>query len=365
MADPLKSAVNMSCAEQLIQRIQRDGPISIACFMETAVDAYYGRGDVFGRSGDFITAPEISQVFGELVGLWCITAWQGMGQPRDFHLVECGPGRGTLMADIVRTVNRTMPKFAYAASLHLIERSALLRKVQRDTLTNETVTWHDDFTTLPDGPVIFVANEFLDALPITQHIKTSSGWCERLVTHNGNEFKFATAPLPSPDVGEAFDDVPIGSILESSSAVREVIHDISKLCAERSGVALMIDYGYTHTDIGDTLQAVKKHTYHPVLKDPGTADLTAHVDFALVSEAARSGGCVAYGPIEQGLWLTRLGVKVREAQLSEGKPDKEAKNIQTSITRLIDPKAMGSLFKVLAIAPAHVPPLNGFGSGEM
>ncbi len=356
----IDTTAETGCTDHLIECIQRNGPISFATYMETAVDTYYARGDIFGRSGDFVTAPEISQVFGELIGLWCITAWQGLGQPRDFHLVECGPGRGTLMADIIRTAAKAAPRFGYAASVHLVERSEQLRAEQKNTLTGQNVTWHDDLSTLPQGPMILVANEFLDALPISQYVKTSSGWCERLVNHNGREFVFTAANLPTPNIDNAFNDAPEGSILEHSTAVSDVVSDISELCLERPGIALFIDYGHTRTDIGDTLQAVKNHAYYPALMAPGTADLTAHVDFALVSEAARSAGCRVYGPVEQGLWLKRLGIKVREAQLSEDKSSDEVETIRTSISRLIDAEAMGSLFKVLAIASPHFTALAGF-----
>ncbi|MEQ8734624.1 MAG: SAM-dependent methyltransferase [Rhodospirillaceae bacterium] len=358
---PLADATTETgCTDHLIERIKRNGPISIAAFMETVVDTYYARGNIFGRSGDFVTAPEISQVFGELIGLWCITAWQCLDQPRDFHLVECGPGRGTLMADIIRTTSKAAPRFGYAVSVHLIERSEKLRAEQEKTLMGHNVSWHEDLSTLPEGPVILVANEFLDALPITQYVKTSSGWCERLVNHNGREFVFTVAGLPTPNIDDAFHDAPEGSILEHSTAVHNVVSDISKLCIERPGIGLLIDYGYVRTDIGDTLQAVKDHAYAPVLKAPGFSDLTAHVDFALVSEAARSVGSAVYGPVEQGLWLKRLGIKVREAQLSDGKSKQDVETIRASIARLIDPEAMGSLFKVLAIAPSHIAPLAGF-----
>ncbi|NKB45229.1 MAG: class I SAM-dependent methyltransferase [Alphaproteobacteria bacterium] len=349
--------------DQLIKQIGQHGAISVTAYMDAVAEAYYARGRVFGRDGDFITSPEISQVFGELVGLWCVTAWQALGQPRNFHLVECGPGRGTLMADALRTVWDVAPVFARSASLHLVERSQALREEQRQNLAAYDIEWHDGLSTLPDGPVIIVANEFLDALPISQFVKTTSGWCERMVTHDGSKFEFTVNSLPSATIDETFYDAPNGSILENSEAVEQVTAEIALLCAERPGIALVIDYGHTVTDVGDTLQAVKNHTFHPALDTPGDADLTAHVDFAAVAQAARSRSASIHGPVEQGVWLKRLGAGVRETQLSEGKSDSETAVIRSSIHRLIDPEGMGSLFKVIAFGPAGCKPLSGFSTG--
>ena len=348
---------------QLITQIKQHGPISVAAYMSAVADAYYARGRVFGKDGDFVTAPEISQVFGELVGLWCITAWQALGQPRNFQLVECGPGRGTLMADALRTVWDVAPVFARSASLHFIERSEALREEQRRTLAAYDIDWHKDLSTVPDGPVIIIANEFLDALPISQFVRTAAGWSERMVTHGANGLEFEVAPLPNATIDETFDDAPNGSILEQSEAVEKVVSDIAALCAERPGVALLIDYGHMITDVGDTLQAIKNHAFHPVLETPGEADLTAHVDFAAVAQTARSIGASVHGPVEQGLWLNRLGAGVRETQLSDGKPEADVAVIRSSIQRLVDPEAMGTLFKVIALGPAGCAPLSGFSAG--
>lgn len=347
-------------AATLVAQIEEHGPISIANYMDAVAEVYYARGQVFGKAGDFITSPEISQVFGELVGMWCVTAWQGLGQPRNFNLVECGPGRGTLMADILRTVWDVAPVFARSVSLHLVERSDALRKEQHKTLAAYDIEWHDNLSSLPDGPSILVANEFLDALPISQFVKTGSGWCERLVTHTTDGFAFATSPLPHPDIDHAFDDAPEDSILEHSTAINDVVSEVAALCVERPGVALFIDYGHVLSDIGDTLQAVKNHAYHPILETPGEADLTAHVDFAAVAQSARMQGASVHGPVEQGLWLKRLGATIREAQLCEGKSETDAESIRSSIHRLIDPQGMGSLFKVIALGPPDMPKLSGF-----
>ena len=341
-------------------QIEQQGSITVATYMDEVAATYYAQGQVFGKEGDFVTASEISQIFGELVGLWCVTAWQALGQPRHFNLVECGPGRGTLMADVLRTVWDVAPEFARAASLHLIERSPSLREQQRQNLAPYEIDWHDDLSSLPAGQVIIVGNEFLDALPISQFVKTPAGWCERLVTCDTSGLKFDVSPLPDTAIDDTFDDAPDGSILERSEAVENVTSELAVLCTERPGVALLIDYGHTITDVGDTLQAVKKHAFHPVLDTPGEADLTAHVDFAVVGQVARSQGASIHGPVEQGQWLNRLGARVRETQLADGKSVADAALIRSGIRRLIDPDKMGRMFKVIAIGPTESPPLSGF-----
>lgn len=344
----------------LVERIRAEGPITVSAYMESVAEAYYARGQAFGKEGDFVTAPEISQVFGELVGLWAVTAWQALEQPRNFHLVECGPGRGTLMADLARIVTNIAPRFMHSASIHLVERSEALRRQQAKALSDHHPVWHDDLSTLPDGPLIIIANEFLDALPIEQFVKTAAGWCERLVDHGPKGFSFVTAAMPSDKASDAFEDAQPGSILEQSATVVQLSKDLGALCVERPAVVLLIDYGYTASSIGETLQAVKEHKFHAVLEYPGEADITAHVDFATVAQAARSMGARIHGPVEQGLWLQRLGVKIRQAQLSEDKSAVEATAIDTSIDRLIAPEHMGTLFKAIAFSPTHVQSLAGF-----
>jgi NADH dehydrogenase [ubiquinone] 1 alpha subcomplex assembly factor 7 len=347
----------------LAQKIMDDGPIPVADYMKAVAEAYYERDNVFGRAGDFVTAPEVSQIFGELIGLWCVTAWQQLDQPRLFNLVECGPGRGTLMSDIMRTVFDIAPKFAHSAQIRLIERSAARRTEQQRALEGLDVTWHENLSELPEGPCIIVANEFLDALPIEQFVKCDGEWRERLVDFKDDTFAFAVADQAVAIADGAFDDCPDGSILEQSAAVTSVTREMGALCAERPGIALLIDYGHVRTDVGETLQAVKNHAYTAVLADPGAADITAHVDFAAVAEAARAAGARVIGPAEQGVWLRRIGATVREAQLCEGKPTDQIETIRSGVRRLIEPEHMGTLFKVVALAPPHVVTLAGFETG--
>ena len=345
---------------ELANQIAAEGPMTVAAYMEKASQVYYDSGEVFGKSGDFITAPDISQVFGELIGLWCVTAWQALGAPRHFNFVECGPGRGTLMVDALRAIAGAEPSFIKEMTLHFIERSSALRKQQEAALPHFDIEWHDSIETVPQAPSIIIGNEFLDALPIRQFVRTAEGWNERLIDWDGSQFKFITAAQPSHDVDDTFDDAASGSVLEKSEAVESVVKQVANHSTIHDGAVLMIDYGYARSDVGDSLQAVRKHTYHDVLSDPGTADITAHVDFSMVAQAARSEGAQVFGPVEQGLWLRRLGATVRETQLSAGKSKDQVAAIRNGVRRLIEPDGMGALFKVIAFASPNAGALAGF-----
>ncbi len=351
-----------SAAKTIREQIQRHGFISVADYMEIVATAYYAHGDVFGQGGDFTTAPEISQTFGEIIGLWCAVTWQQMGSPTPFHLVECGPGRGTLMADALRAT-KTIPGFVAAADIHLIERSHALRALQKKTLSNHTITWHDDLATLPDGPVIIIGNEFLDALPVRQFQRTADGWAERVITLDTNDaFIFSTrpvdnVPIPIPLAVTA----EVGAIFEHSAAITALIKLIADRLARSAGAAVFIDYGHSTSGLGDTLQAVKGHGYHNVLTAPGEADITAHVDFAHVKTMAQSAGVCVSGPIEQGIWLRHLGIGVRQVQLARGKPADVAQTIEQGVRRLTEPHGMGVLFKVIALGDSSLTRLEGFG----
>ncbi len=350
-------------AAELRTRIQREGFITVADYMTAVATAYYARGDVFGVKGDFTTAPEISQTFGEIVGLWCAVTWQQMGQPNPFCLIECGPGRGTLMADALRATKQ-VPGFADAAQIHLVERSHALRDMQRAKLNGFHVTWHDDFSAVPPGPSIVIGNEFLDALPIRQFQRTESGWAERVVKLNNDAFVFDThavdnAPIPIPVAVSA----EAGDVFEYSDAVAGFVAEVAQRLVNSGGAAVLIDYGHTASAAGETLQAVKQHQYVSVLDNPGSADITAHVDFAAVKNTARTYGAAVYGPIEQGTWLKQLGIGVRQMQLARGKPADVARTIEQGVRRLTEPHGMGALFKVIALANHSLPPLEGFGLG--
>ena len=340
----------------LAGRIRSAGPISVADYMDAVAQAYYARGEVFGAAGDFVTAPEISQVFGELIGLWCAVVWRNMGAPASFRLVECGPGRGTLMNDLLRAAARA-PGFAAAAEIHLVERSPTLRAKQRDLLKDQSVSWHDELSTVPPGPLILVANEFLDALPIRQFELTAAGWMERYVDlDQAGRFIFVLKPgdpQPAPAA-------KIGATFEVSPAITGFAYQVAARVARNQGAALLIDYGHKATAVGETLQAVKKHKPCGVLETPGEADLTAHVDFAAVAKAARTEGALVLGPLEQGIWLERLGIKLRGLQLAKDKAPEIARAVESGVRRLVAPDAMGALFKVMAISHPALATPDGF-----
>jgi NADH dehydrogenase [ubiquinone] 1 alpha subcomplex assembly factor 7 len=354
--------------ELLARRIRETGPITIAEYMAQALGhpehGYYSRRDPFGRQGDFITAPEISQIFGELVGLWCADTWERMGRPQPVHLVELGPGRGTLMSDALRAA-RVLPAFRHALRLHLVETSPFLRARQAAALGEAEPVWHATIDTLPDGPAMVVANEFFDALPVHQFQKTARGWRERLVTFDEASGNFAvrlagrrteaSALLP-----KRLADAPPGAVFEVSPSALAIARALGQRLAAAGGAALIIDYGYVLGGRGDTLQAVRGHRRHDVFADPGEADLTAHVDFAALGDAASAGGARFNGPVTQGSFLRALGIATRLERLLRGATPTQAVALKTGCRRLIEPGEMGTLFKVLALADPKLPPLAGF-----
>ncbi len=331
-------------AHMLAQRIREHGPISVADYMAAAAAYYYGHRDPFGVRGDFITAPEVSQMFGELLGLWCVAAWQAMGAPSRFILAELGPGRGTLMRDALRAA-RTVPQFLTAAELHLVETSAIMRQHQGVALADHRAHWHGRVEDIPPGAMLLIANEFFDALPVRQFVRGVKGWQERQVglRHDGFAFVLDEA------VREGLSIAPQGSVREVSPAALAHADWLGRRVAQQDGAALLIDYGYSTSACGDTLQAVRAHRRHHILRDPGEADLTAHVDFAAIADAASAAGAHIHGPLEQGAFLAALGIDVRAERLMAASPS-HATTVAAGLRRLTDPDAMGSLFKALAIA---------------
>lgn len=353
----------MTLARRLTDRIRRDGPISVADFMAAALqdpdDGYYRQGDPLGRAGDFTTAPEISQMFGELIGLWCAETWLTAGAPAPFRLVELGPGRGTLMADALRATAR-VPGFQAALRLHLVESSPGLRRRQAAALAAAAPSWHDRLEDVPDGPAWIVANEFLDALPVHQIVRTVDGWAERGVGIDGDgAFVFVDA-LPAPPAMVPAVDRPPGTVVERRPAADAVATVAAERVARAGGRGLFVDYGYAAGD-GDTLQAVGRHGRVSVLEAPGTVDLSAHVAFAAVADAARRAGAAAWGPVPQGRFLQALGIAERAERLAAARPDARA-TLAAALHRLIGAGAMGTLFKVLAITPPDAPAPPGFAA---
>src|SRR5215470_2219640 len=274
-------------ARLIARRIRATGPLTVAEFMTEVLQhprlGYYATRDPLGTAGDFVTAPEVSQVFGELIGLWCADAWARMGQPDPVHLAELGPGRGTLMADALRAL-AVAPDFRRALRLHLVETSPALRALQARALATAAPTWHERLDAIPAGPLLLVANEFLDTLPIRQFERRGSGWNERRVglAPDGGTLVFALDPAPSPSAAllpSRLSPAAEGSVAEACPAALSLAADLARRLSADGGAALFIDYGHPESAWGDTLQAVRQHRYHPVLEAPGSADITAHVDF--------------------------------------------------------------------------------------
>ncbi len=340
-------------AEKIAAQIRDSGPITVADFMAICLadpeHGYYMRQEPFGKAGDFVTAPEVSQMFGELVGLWAVATWEMMGGPRPFVLAELGPGRGTLMADIVRTAV-IKPAFLRAADIHLVEISPRLREVQQATLaaTGLAFHWHTRLDNLPRAPAIIIANEFFDALPVRQFQWRDSRWSERVVGLTAaGDLGFGLAPVEQRPLAMP---LPENAVIESSPAGKAAITTISGRLKADGGAALVIDYGSADPGTGDTLQAVKAHKYVDPLADPGEADLTAHVDFAALARAAEAAGALPRPVMRQGEFLIRMGLVERANVLGRGKDTKVRDALAAAMERLAGPKAMGDLFKVLAIS---------------
>jgi NADH dehydrogenase [ubiquinone] 1 alpha subcomplex assembly factor 7 len=316
--------------------------------MAKANAAYYATRDPFA---DFTTSPEIAQAFGEVLGAWAAVCWQLVGRPDPVILAEAGPGRGTLMADAVRAIRQVAPDFHKALRIHLIETSPRLRAIQAAALADEVIVWHDNLDTLPDAPLLLLANEFLDALPIRQFVRRGGIWTERFVKTGS----FAELPAESPD-RQAAD----GEVIEICEPACTIISQLATRFAHQPGVALFLDYGPTESAAGDSLQALRDGKPADPLAEPGSADLTAHVDFAALSRAAQAAGAAVHGPLAQGLLLTRLGLFQRTDRLARGLSATKAFALIESARRLAEPDRMGRLFKALAICHPACPVPPGF-----
>jgi YfiH family protein len=344
--------------------IAAQGPISIAQYMTVALHdpqyGYYATRDPLGK--DFTTAPEISQMFGELIGLWIAQCWYDQGRPAPIRFVELGPGKGTLMADALRALKQ-VPGFLDAADVELVEASATLRDVQQQTLkdTGARLAWSERFADTADKrPLFLIANEFFDALPIRQYVKTERGWCERMVTvDQRGHLAFALSPVPAQlEIPATRGEATLGGVYEISAAATAIAEDIAHAIAAKGGAALLIDYGYDAYGLfGETFQAIENGTFGDVLAAPGDADLTAHVDFAALASAAEAGGAVAYGPELQGALLRSFGIEGRAERLIHANRS-HAATIEAAVDRLIN--EMGELFAALAIVAPDAPLPPGF-----
>lgn len=348
-------------ADKIKALIRANGPISVTDYFALCLadpeHGYYRTREPFGRHGDFITAPEISQLFGEMIGVFMVHAWQRHGAPAAVRLVEIGPGRGTMMADMLRVIKRIARPLFDGLTVHLVETSARLRGVQRVTLEafSTKIAWHDSFEDVPEGFTLIAANELFDAIPIRQFVKTPTGFRERLVGLDmDDELTFASGVatldpilLPSPVAA-----IPDGTIFELAPARQAVMQTLCDRLRSFGGTALIIDYGHMVSGFGDTLQAVRNHDFDSPLAHPGEADLTSHVDFEDLAKVAVSAGVHLNGGLRQGEFLYGLGLAERAAALSKDKEPAEQRLITAAVDRLAGEGAgkMGELFKVIAVS---------------
>ena len=350
-----------SLSEIIDMQIRTNGPMSIATYMGLALthprEGYYKAGTPLGAKGDFITAPEISQMFGELIGFFLVNLWQQMNEPKSFTLLELGPGRGTLMQDALRVATRA-EGFENALHLQLYETHPELKAEQATRLDKYTPYWAGEIDTVSDDPLFVVANEFFDALPIRQFVKGEQGWHERQVGLKDGKRVFGLSPTPIPETAmpEAVRGAAVGEIYEANLAAVDVMQRLSRIVARQGGAILAIDYGYPRTRTGETLQAVSRHAFADPLEAPGAADLSAHVDFGALAEAAKAAGLVAHKVTPQGEFLKRLGIFERAEMLIKANPGQKAA-IEAALDRLTGAAQMGELFKAFVVAsPGLTPP---------
>ncbi|MGL6062547.1 MAG: class I SAM-dependent methyltransferase [Bradyrhizobium sp.] len=325
---------------------------------------YYVSRDPLGREGDFITAPEVSQMFGELLGLWAASVWRAIGQPPLLRLIELGPGHGTMMADALRAL-RILPPLYQSLTIHMVEVNPVLREKQRETLSGtRNITWHDSIDDVLDGPAVIFANEYFDVLPIHQVVKRETGWHERTVELDKNgKLVFAHAPDPMPRFDVLLPPLvraaPEGAVFEWRPDSE--IMKIARRVREQDGAALIIDYGHLRSDAGDTFQAIARHSFTDPLTNPGQADVTAHVDFQALGRAAEDIGARVHGPVTQGDFLRRLGIEARAATLTAKAAPEAAAEVESALKRLTDTGrgGMGSMFKVIGVSQPGLRELAG------
>ncbi len=352
-------ATKITPLEKIIRRqIAAHGPMPVSRYMELCLThpdyGYYLKQDPLGRDGDFVTAPEVSQMFGELIGLWAASVWSAMGSPNEVKFIELGPGRGTLMADALRAI-KILPQFHKAVSVHLVEPSPALRAKQDETLGNvKHVEWYDSIVDVPEGPAIIFANEYFDVLPIHQAVKADDGWHERMIDVDDDIFIYGVAKQPIPRFEVLLPAharaAPNGAIFEWRPDA--AMMSIAQRVRNQGGAALIIDYGHLRSDAGDTFQAVAKHSFTNPLRNPGDSDVTAHVDFQALARAAETMGARVHGPVEQGAFLNKLGIEQRSLTLMKTSSHEDSVLVAGALKRLTGKgrNGMGQLFKVLGIS---------------
>ncbi len=359
--------------ENIIRKqIAANGPMPVSRYMELCLThpehGYYLKQNPLGRDGDFITAPEVSQMFGELVGLWAASVWAAMGSPSEVKFIELGPGRGSMMQDMLRAI-KILPQFYKAVGVHLVEPSPALRVIQDETLGNaKHVEWYDSITDVPEGPAIIFANEYFDVLPVYQVVKADDGWHERMIGVDDDIFVYTAAKEPTPRFDMLMPPqvraAPNGAIYEWRPDTE--IMDLARRVRDQGGAAIIIDYGHLRSDAGDTFQAVAKHNFVSPLKNPGEADITAHVDFEALAKAAQAIGARAHGPVEQGAFLNKLGIEQRALTLMKSSSHEESVLVASALKRLTGKgrNGMGQLFKVLGISHPSLETLAALSEPE-
>jgi len=348
--------------------ISSSGPMPVWRYMELCLlhpeHGYYIARDPLGREGDFTTAPEVSQMFGELLGLWAASVWKAIGSPGLLRLIELGPGRGTMMADALRAL-RVLPPLYQALDVHMVEINPVLREKQRAALSGvRSIAWHNHIDEVPDGPCIIFANEYFDAMPVHQMVKRETGWHERVVDLDENGtliFGVESDPTPRFEVllPPLVRAAPVGAVFEWRPDTE--IMKLARRVRDQDGAALIIDYGHMRSDAGDTFQAIARHSYTDPLKAPGQADLTAHVDFNAMARAAEDVGARTHGPVTQGDFLKQLGIETRAVALMSKASNETSEDIARALKRLIGGgrDGMGSMFKVLGISHPNLTVLAG------
>ncbi|VIO68736.1 hypothetical protein CI41S_15660 [Bradyrhizobium ivorense] len=354
--------------DEIRKLIKLSGPMPVWRYMELCLMhpqyGYYLSRDPLGREGDFTTAPEVSQMFGELLGLWSASIWRAIGSPPTLHLIELGPGRGTMMADALRAL-RVLPPLYQSLSIHLVEVNPVLREKQSATLAGvRNITWHESIDDVPEGPAVILANEYFDVLPIHQMVRRETGWHERTVGIDANgRLYFAATPDPVPNFEVLLPPLvraaPMGAIFEWRPDTE--IMKLATRVRDQDGAALIIDYGHLRSDAGDTFQAIARHSFADPLKNPGEADITAHVDFQALARAAEDVGANVHGPVTQGDFLKRLGVEARAAGLMAKASPEMSADIAGALKRLTDSGrgGMGSMFKAMAISDPRLTSIAG------